>query len=179
MPPDFDPDLVERIAELTRQVRRADGPEADRIERIREGFLDVMDAHVHVREDDTGTVLVVYPADWRAGDTVEPDHIDDPTRAVEVPLEGVAGDDAWSAVMDYNTTIVDQVTERHGPVHGANAEALATYLGNHHLRRIDEVTEEELRDFLDEYYPRNVWPTDEEAAVVRQSVRLTREAADE
>jgi hypothetical protein len=31
--------------------------------------------------------------------------------------------------------------------------------------------------FVEEYYPRNVWPTDDQKAVVEESVRLVRDRA--
>lgn len=177
MPAEFAEDAVERIRELTRHIRKADGRETIRdLNRRRERLLTAMGAHLHVR-DDAPPVLVLSPDDWVDDGTVHPDRIDDRSRACEVPLDPEAEPATWEAVMEANMAVAEAVERRHGPDHGANAEALAAYLSNHHLRRIDAATEAELRTFLTEYYPRNVWPTSHQAAIVRASVERAREVA--
>lgn len=176
---EFDEELVDRILELTRRLFDGDADQARRLERRRARLLAAMDARLNVRDDDDGLVLVLYPSDWVDGDAVDPDRIDDRSRALERPLDRTGGTDSWEAVMEDNMAVAAAVETRHGPRHGANAEALGTYLANHHLRRIGAATESELQTFLREYYPRNVWPTPAEANVVRESVELAREVATE
>ena len=57
-------------------------------------------------------------------------------------------------------------------VHGANAHALADYASNHYAKPIGDLTGQELAEFLDEYFPRNAWPSDDQKAAVEESVRL-------
>ncbi|MFW6448515.1 MAG: DUF7108 family protein [Halobacteriota archaeon] len=175
---EFDPELVQRVRELTIALRSASGTRASDLERRRERLLDRLGAHARVREDANGPVLVVYPRDWVVDSTVDPDRIDDLSRAVEVPLDPRAREASWETVMAHNEAVAECVAERHGPDHGANASAFATYLANHHLRRIEDATDDEIRTFLQEYYPRNVWPSEEQASLVERSVPLTIDIAE-
>ncbi len=177
MPAEFADDAVERVRELTRRIRAGDDrATSDDLHRRRERLLAAMDAHLHVRDDDP-PVLVLYPDAWVDDGTVHPERIDDRSRAREVPLEPEPASAGWGAVMETNMAVAEAVTERHGPDHGANAVALAEYLSNHHCRLIDDATEAELQTFLREYYPRNVWPTPHQAAIVRTSVERARVVA--
>jgi len=45
-------------------------------------------------------------------------------------------------------------------------------MGNHYLKPVTDATRDERREFLDDYYTRNAWPSEEEAAVVSESIRL-------
>ncbi|MFP4590236.1 MAG: rnhA operon protein [Halobacteriales archaeon] len=174
---EFDPDLVEQVRELTDRLRSATDERARRLEERRSRLLERLDARAHVREDDEGTVLVIYPSAWVVDSTVEPDRIDDRSRAVEIPLDPREREASWDAVMGHNESVAEAVARRHGADHGANASAFATYLANHHLRRVEDATEAEVRTFLEDYYPRNVWPTDAQASLVGRSVELARELA--
>jgi hypothetical protein len=64
------------------------------------------------------------------------------------------------------------VAGEHGAVHGANARALADFASNHYAKPIEDLTGGERAEFLEEYFPRNAFPTDDQKAVVEESVRL-------
>ena len=72
----------------------------------------------------------------------------------------------------HNAGIVERVAEEDGPVHAANVRAFADFMGNHYVRRVESAGEREVRDFLEEYFPRNAWPSDEQREVVEESLRL-------
>ena len=79
----------------------------------------------------------------------------------------------WDAVEERNRAVAAAVEEDHGPVHGATASALADFMGNHYAKPIAEATPDELAEFKAEYFPRNAWPSDEQRALLDESVRLT------
>jgi hypothetical protein len=156
---------------LTRLSRRAvDDREAAAYERDRDDRLDEYDFTARVRAADE--TLVLYPAEWVDGETARIDRIEDTDRAVEIPLDGgEAGE--WADVEAHNARVVDAVAERAGPLHAENARIFADFMGNHHARRVETATAAELREFLDEYYPRNAWPSDEQRRVIEQSLEQT------
>ena len=169
--------VVEDAERLTRLARRAvvdeeaEAYRADRDERLAEyGF------RTRVREEERRDVLVLYPAEWMEDGTVRLDRIEDRSRAVEIPLGGVGEEDEWETVEAHNAELVERITESFGPVHAANARAFADFMGNHYVRRMESAGEREVRDFLSEYFPRNAWPSDEQRAVVEESLRLVFEA---
>ena len=173
-------DVVEAAKRLTRRAREAvDDAEAaayrtDRDERLAEhGYT------ARVREDETRDVLVLHPDEWVADGQIHPERVDDVDRGIEVPLSGPGEADDWEVVDEHNRDLVATVREEHGEVHGANAEALADFMGNHYAKPIESATKAELQEFLTEYYPRNAWPTDEQSAVVEKSVQFAFDAADE
>jgi len=167
------PDQVVTEAErLTRRAREAvDEAERAGAVRARDRLLADHGFTARVRHEESREVLVLYPAEWVDAGTVQPDRIDDTDRGIERPLSG-AGDEDWATVDAHNRNLAAAVGDAHGPVHGGNARALADFAGNHYSKRIEALTGEELALFLDEYYPRNVWPNDEQKAVVEESVRL-------
>ncbi|MBB6647673.1 rnhA operon protein [Halobellus sp. MBLA0160] len=126
-------------------------------------------------EDDT---LVLYPEEWVEEGLIQLDRIEDTDRAVEVSLSGPDHGAEWEAVEADNEAIVAAVAEEHGQVHAANVRAFADFMGNHYLKRVDDATEAERAEFLTEYYPRNAWPSAEQAAVVEESLRLAAERGD-
>lgn len=168
-------DVIETVTDLTRRARRADGDRADRYRQRRDDLLARYGYEARVREDDDGDVLVCYPAEWLEDGEVVFEAIDDRSRALEVPLDGETDD--WEAVEDANRAIVRQVGEEHGPVHRANARAFADFMGNHRARRIADATAADVAEFRAEYYPRNAWPSDDERAVLEQSLGLAFAAA--
>lgn len=169
--------VAEEARRLTRLARRAtDDAEAaayreDRPERLAEhGFTS------RVREtDDT---LVLYPEEWLVDGEVELDRVEDTDRARELVLSGPGDPDEWDAVADHNDELVAAVGEAHGAVHRRNARVFADFMGNHYAREADTATPEEVAEFLEEYYPRNAWPTDEQRAAVEESLRHLFAAAD-
>lgn len=170
-----DEETATRLLELTRQLRSGDETARTRRERL----LEAADVEAHVREDDDGPVLVLYPAEWIEDGTVDPAEVDDPDIAIEQPLT----DDTTTAEADYhdiaahNETVAEAVERRHGPVHGATAKALATYLSNHHLVRIEDATSAQLETFCEDYLVRNAWPSPEQQCLVGRTIDLTKREA--
>jgi len=168
--------VIERATQLTRWARRATGPEAAEYRQRREELLEGRDYVARVREGSTDT-LVLYPAEWVEDGTVRIDRIDDTDRGIERSLEG--GTENWAVVDEHNRELADAVEAEHGPVHGANALALAEFASNHYASRIETLSTAALSEFLTEYFPRNAWPSAEQKAVVERSIELTFEAAGE
>jgi hypothetical protein len=168
--------VIDRAETLTRRARRSeDDREASAYRDERDELLSGHGYTARVREEDA--VLVLYPSEWMAGGTVQLDRVEDVDRGIEIPLEGPGADAEWEAIDRHNRQIAETVADEHGDVHGANAAAFAEYMSNHHAMLVESATEAERTEFLREYYPRNVWPTDEQRAVVSESVRLAVECA--
>lgn len=169
--------VVDEAERLTRQARRAvDENEAATYREAREELLAEHDYTARVRDDERA-VLVCYPDEWMEEGTVQTERIEDIDRGVERPLEGAGDPENWETVGEHNEQIAASVAEEHGDVHGANARELATFLSNHYAKPIEEITGAEREEFLTEYYKRNVWPSDDQKAVVEESVQLTIEHA--
>jgi hypothetical protein len=133
-----------------------------------------------VREDTDRDVLVLYPTEWTDEDgLVDVTAVEDVDRGFEVPLSGPGDDANWAAVEAHNRAAAERVAAEHGAVHGENAHAFADFMGNHYAKPIERATPGEVEEFLDDYFPRNAWPTDEQRAVVAESVELVRAAAEE
>ncbi|WP_435335785.1 DUF7108 domain-containing protein [Haloarchaeobius sp. TZWWS8] len=172
-------DVVEEAERLTRLAREAVDPsEAAAYRERREALVGEHDFTPRVREDDTSETLVLYPSEWVEDGTVQIDRIEDTDRAVEISLSGPGAPDEWQEVDDYNRDLVAQIRDVHGEVHAGNAEKLADFMGNHYARPMDTATAAELREFKNWYYPRNAWPSEEEQAVVDESLRLVFETAE-
>jgi hypothetical protein len=175
--PESEIEEAERLTRLAREAVDDDERAAyreDRDERLAEhGFV------ARVRHEDARDVLVCHPEEWVEDGTVQPDRIDDLDRAVEVTLSGPGDPDEWAAVDERNRELVAEVKAEHGPVHGDNVEALADFMSNHYAKPISEATGSELREFLEEYFPRNAWPSEEQRASVGESVELAFEVAGE
>jgi hypothetical protein len=175
---DVPPDVVDEAERLTRLAREAvDDREAGAYRERRASLVAEYDYTVRVREDDSRDVLVLYPAEWVEDGVVQMDRVEDLDRGVERPLSGPGEPDEWQAVDDHNRELVAAVREAHGAVHAANVDALADFMGNHYAKPIERATRAELEEFLEEYYPRNAFATDEQAAVVEKSVFCVFEAA--
>ena len=170
-------EVIAEAETLTRRARRAvDDNEAAAYREARGELLAAHGFTARVRDDERA-VLVLHPAEWVEDGTVRPERIDDIDRGIERPLEGVGDPDDWERVGEHNEAIAEEIAEAHGPDHGANARQLATFLSNHYAKPIEDATEAELTEFLTDYYKRNVWPTDDQKAVVEESVRLAVEHA--
>lgn len=171
--------VVEAAERLTRLARRAvDEDEADAYRADRDARLSEYGFRARVREEERRDVLVLYPAEWMEGGTVQLDRIEDRSRAVEVPLGGVGEEDEWETVEAHNVELVERVAEEYGVVHAANVRAFADFMGNHYVRRVESAGEREVRDFLDEYFPRNAWPSEEQREAIEESLRLVFEVGD-
>ncbi|WP_290814455.1 rnhA operon protein [Halovivax sp.] len=171
-------DVVDDAERLTRLAREAiDENERDAYRERRADLLAEHGYAARVREaDDT---LVCHPAEWLADGTVRTDRIEDLSRAVEVSLSGPGDPDDWDALDARNRELVATVREEYGEIHGANADALADFMGNHYAKPIADATGAELEEFLGEYFVRNAWPSARQRATVGRSVALCFEAADE
>ncbi|WP_424003102.1 DUF7108 family protein [Haloarcula salina] len=175
---DLSADVIDRAERLTRLAREAvDDAEAEAYRAERTECLSEHGYTARIRSEDTGEVLVCHPREWVEDGVIRPERIDDVDRGVEVQLSGPGDPDEWETVDERNRAVVDAVTEDHGEVHGANAAALADFMGNHYAKPIADATPDELREFREEYFPRNAWPTNDQRAVLERSVELTVDAA--
>jgi hypothetical protein len=169
-------DEAERLTRLAREVANED--EADTYREARDELLADTDFTARVREDDRDT-LVLYPEEWVVGGTVHPDRVDDVDRGIERPLEGPGASEDWDTVEEHNRAVADRVATEHGSVHGQNAHALADFASNHYAKPIDDLTREERAEFLSEYFVRNAFPSDDQKAVVEESVQFAVAVADD
>lgn len=172
------PEVIDKITRLTRLARDAvDDNEANAYLRKRDRILAEYDYTARIRSEPTRDVLVCYPTEWVEDGTVKTEQIEDLSRGIERPLDGTGDEASFEAVDAANRSLVDRVKARTGRVHARNAGAFADFMGNHYVRRIESATSAEVREFLEEYYPRNVWPTTEERVVVEESLRLVFQTA--
>jgi len=178
---DGEADLPERVVDeayrLTRRARRAvDENEAAAYREAREELLAEHGYRARVREDDND-VLVLYPDEWVEDGVAQLERIENLDRGVERPLGGPGETDRWEQTEAHNRELAETVAAEHGEVHGANAHALADFMSNHYAKRIETATGDELAEFVEEYFPRNAWPSDDQKAVVEESIRLVFECA--
>lgn len=182
--PDIPVDAVAEVERLTRLARAAadrgdveaptgevaEGPdEATLYLRRRDELLAAHGYTNRLRESDD--TLVLYPEEWVEDGTVQIDRIDDTERAVECSLSGPGDEDAWADVEAHNAALVADVAETAGEEHAANARAFADFMGNHYSKELERATPGEIREFLTDYYPRNAWPSEEQAALVEASLK--------
>lgn len=164
-------DIVDDVERLARLARRAvDDNERQAYVERRDGLLEEHGFRARIRREEHRDVLVCYPVDWIEDGTVHPDNVDDTGRAIERPLDGPGEPDDWDALDAENREAVRKVAESAGPVHGANVDAFADFMGNHYAKPIADATPAEVEEFLTQYYPRNAWPSDDQRAVVRESL---------
>jgi hypothetical protein len=172
-------DVVDEAERLTRRARRAVDPsEAAAYRDRRASLLADYGFRARVREEGHDT-LVLYPDEWIVDGTAQPDRIDDLDRGIERPLEGPGEADEWEVVESHNRELAKTVAAEHGTVHGDNAHALADFASNHYAKQIERLTVPELAEFREEYFRRNAWPSDDQKAVVSESIRLTFAATDQ
>jgi len=169
-------DEAERLTRLAREVANED--EAETYREARDELLADTDFTARVREDDRDT-LVLYPEEWVVDGTVHPDRVDDVDRGIERSLEGPGASEDWDTIEEHNRAVADRVAAEHGETHGQNAHALADFASNHYAKPIDDLTREERAEFLDEYFVRNAFPSDDQKAVVEESVQFAVEIADD
>jgi NTP pyrophosphatase (non-canonical NTP hydrolase) len=173
-------ETVEQAERLTRLAREAvDDAEAAAYREERADLLADHGFTARVREDDAGETLVLHPDEWTEDGVIRTDRIEDTSRAVEVSLSGPGDPDEWDAVDERNREVVARVRETHGEVHGDNAEAFADFMSNHYARPVESATDDEIAEFLSEYFPRNAWPSEKQRATVEDSLELVFEVADE
>ena len=166
---------VERLTRLAREA--VDEAEATAYREDRAALLNRNGYTARVREEDTGEVLVCHPDEWVEDGIIRPERVEDIDRGVEIRLSGPGDPEEWEAVEEQNRAVVAAVRKEHGEVHGENALALADFMGNHYGKPIADATADELREFREEYFPRNAWPTDRQRSLLAESVRVTVEEA--
>ena len=174
---DLPDDVVDETERLTRLARDAvDDAAADAYRERRDELLADHGFVPRVRErDDT---LVCYPGDWLDDDgRVQLDDVEDTDRAAEVSLSGPGEQGDYEEAAARNEELVERVRERHSDVHGDNAAAFAEFMNNYYARPMDAADDREREEFLDEYFPRNAWPTDEQRERVEESLELISEVA--
>ncbi|MEF8800753.1 MAG: hypothetical protein V5A38_05955 [Halolamina sp.] len=191
--PDIPEDAVREAERLTRLARataqreaggQEDAPErpaeapseADIYRERREALVADHEYESRIREEDD--TLVLYPEEWLEDGVVQFDRIEETDRGVEVSLSGAGDPEQWRDVADHNDALVDAVAEEYGEAHAANARAFATFMNNHYAKEIERATADEVTEFLDEYYPRNSWPSEMEASLVEESVKKLFSVAD-
>ncbi|WP_324663014.1 DUF7108 family protein [Haloarcula sediminis] len=177
--PDLPADTRDEAERLTRLARQAvdEGAVATYRDQ-RAALLDEHDYEARIREEDTGDVLVCYPSEWVEDGVIRPDRVEDTDRGVEIRLSGPGDPDEWNEVEEQNRAVVEAVRDEHGDAHAATARALADFMGNHYAKPIAEATPAELAEFREEYFPRNVWPTEKQRALLEDSVQLAVEEAE-
>jgi len=170
-------DVADESERLTRLARQAIDDEAAAYRRERDELLAKYGYTARIRdEDDT---LVCHPAEWVDDEgTVHPQQIDDVDRGVERSLSGPGDGDDWDAIETHNREIAAAVADEHGDPHEETAHALADFAGNHYAKPIDDLTEDELAEFREEYLPRNGWPSDEQLQALSLSIEYALEKAD-
>ncbi|WP_435074768.1 DUF7108 domain-containing protein [Halorubrum sp. HHNYT27] len=169
--PDVPVEVVDEAERLTRLAQRTEDDAAAAFYRERRD--DVVAGHDYVprlREDDD--TLVLYPDEWMEDGTVQLDQIETTDRAVEVSLSGPGDADRYREIAAYNEAVADAVADAHAEVHADTARSFAAFMSNHYVRAVDDATLEVREEFREEYLPRNGWPTDEQLAVVEESLSV-------
>jgi hypothetical protein len=163
--------VQEKVVSLTRRSRRESN---DNHLNRRDQILDKYDLEARVRdEDDT---LVIYPTEWiDSNGNIDFSEVDDKNNAIEISLSGPNKDADWEEVYQYNMRIVSRVRDEFGDVHAKNIEEFGEFLANHYLKKITEATEEEKKDFMNEFFVRNVWSTDKQESVLDDSLEIVEE----
>ena len=169
-------DEAERLTRLARDA--VDDAEARAYRDERDQLLADHEYTARVREDDTRDVLVCHPREWVSDGQIHPDRIDDVDRGIERALSGPGEGADWDVVAEHNDDIVAAVAEADGEVHAENARKLADFASNHYAKPIEELTRTELEEFRDDYFERNVWPTDRQQSLLSESLRRTFEKTD-
>lgn len=173
-------DAADEAERLTRLARDAVDPNEAAAYRDRRGdLLAGYGFTARVRGEESEATLVLHPDSWVVDGNVVPARIEDTDRAVERPLEGAVDTAEWDAVAAHNEAVAETVAEAHGEPHGANAEAFATFMSNHYARPVEQATDRMRAEFLEEYFPRNAWPNDDQRAAVAESLELVARAATE
>jgi hypothetical protein len=124
-----------------------------------------------MREADN--TLVCVPAGWYSDGVVDPARVD-PAEAIEIACAPSAT--GYDAVAAANAEVAAAVSAAYGPVHGENAAAVARFMSAHLRRPIATMTAADRAGF-EEFYRRNVWPSDDARAVCDASVRVTLQLA--
>jgi hypothetical protein len=175
---DLPDNIVDETERLTRHAR--DAPGEDEADAARARRDELLTSHGFIaREREEDATLVLYPDDWVEDGDVQLERIEDTDRAIERSLEAPGDETSWESVEEHNRSIVEQIEEQYGEVHGKNAATFADFMGNHYSKPIEKTTQTMREEFLTEYFPRNAWPSQKQRTVIEQSVELTLETARE
>lgn len=174
--PDAVIDDAERLTKLA--INAIDDAEARAYRDDRDRRLARHDYTARVREDDTRDVLVCHPVEWVEDGQIRPERIDDLDRGIERALSGPGEGADWETVAAHNDELVATVADNEGEIHGENARALADFASNHYAKPIEELTREELLEFREDYFERNVWPSERQRTLLEESLRLVFEKTD-
>ena len=155
------PGWVKEAARLTRVALSGDEKAHER----RDAVAEEHGYEARVREDG---VLVLHPADWLDEDGVIDMEAFDADEAYEVPLDGRGYDEARAS----NEALLDVFEETADEADIFNARAFVEFCENHHATAVENVGEEHVREFLDDYYIRNVWASEEAKERVEESLNL-------
>ncbi|EMA65120.1 hypothetical protein C461_14800 [Halorubrum aidingense JCM 13560] len=174
--PDIPAEAVDEAERLTRLARETTDEAAAAFYRERRDELAAGHDYVpRLREDDD--TLVLYPDEWMADGTVQLDRIETTDRAVEVSLSGPGDADRYREIAAYNEAVADAVAERAADVHADTARTFAAFMSNHYVRAVDDASPDVRAEFREEFLPRNGWPTDEQLAVVDESLSVIADIA--
>lgn len=172
--------LAQRAPETASDVEATDQVTLRPAERYRQKRTDLLEAHgyrARIREDDRGRILVCYPAEWLSDGEADMEAIENTDRGVERRLDGTGGSREWESVARHNRTIAETVETTHGRPHGQTAHAFARFMSSHRVRHIETATAADIREFVDEFFRRNTWPTEDQWSSVMRSLRYTIAAA--
>lgn len=176
--PDVPAETVDEAERLTRLARRAVDPDAaDAYRDRRDDLVSDHDYTARLREEDD--TLVLYPAEWVEDGTVQFDRIENTDRGVEVSLSGPGDAERYDEIAAHHDEVVGQIEAEHGPDHAANVRAFGDFMANHYVKPVEDATPDERAEFLEEFYPRNVWPTDAQRELVEASLALVVEDLEE
>lgn len=161
--PDRDAEWVQEVVAVARAAvgARRDAGELDRME-------DIAGDHgyrARLRDDD---VLVLHPDDWLDDEGVLHGDVD-PDDALEIHLGDSGG--AEEARMRNDDLLEGFEADVEDEDVRFNVERFAEYCENHHGVAVDEVTSQQVEEFVDEYYPRNVWPSGSAEEKLESSLR--------
>lgn len=156
-------DWVHEVVGLARAAVGG-GRDASELDRVR----DVASDHgfrARLRDDD---VLVLHPDGWLDEDGVLRGDVD-PDEALEVPLGDSGGAEE---ARERNDELLDGFEREVGDEDvWFNVELFAEYCETHHGVAVDEVTARQLEEFVDEYYPRNVWASESAEEKLERSLQ--------
>lgn len=165
--------VLDEVVSLSQKaIQAVDQQEISAYQQRREELLASYDYTCRIRTDNDGEVLVCYPKEWMAGDTINIDEMDDLSQAIERPVFDSPSEGSFSEIEQHNRTIASGIAEAHGPIHGATASAFADFMSNHYTQRIEDATVTEFEEFRTEYFPRNAWPSDMQKCVLDETIRL-------
>jgi hypothetical protein len=174
--PDLPDDAAEEARRLTRLARDASDEHAADAYRDRRDELLADHGYV-ARVRDADATLVCYPEDWLEDGTVHPGDVADTDRAIEVSLAGGGEQGDYETAAERNAELVSLVNDNYGPVHSENAAAFAEFMNNHYARPMDTATDDEREAFLEDYFPRNAWPSDEQREQIEATLAIIDEVA--